>query len=141
MFANTYIELKRFKHQQRAIAGLWQYDRLRCQHGRHHVRQHAMMTLAFSAVGLQLTTAGGITLAVKIRAACEQLGIDGTGLTVSAALRACSKEAGIEQSGPIIAQTDHLVEQLGISFDASPPLGEEPGTEATSHQPPCLCMP
>jgi nitroreductase len=129
MFANTYIELKRLKHQQRAIAGLWQYDRLRCQHGRHHVRQHAMMTLAFSAVGLQLTTAGGITLAVKIRAACEQLGIDGTGLTVSAALRACSKEAGIEQSGPIIAQTDHLVEQLGISFDASPPLGEEPGTE------------
>ena len=26
---------------------------------------------------------------------------------------------GIEQSGPLIEQTDHLIEQLGISFDAS----------------------
>ena len=51
--------------------------------------------MACSAVGLQLPTAGGVTLAVKIRAACEQLGIDGTGLTVSAALRACSREVGI----------------------------------------------
>ena len=90
-----------------------------------------LSTMAFSAVGSQLSTAGGITLAVKISAACEQLGIDGTGLTVSAALRACSKEVGIEQSGPLIAQTDHLVEQLGISFDASPPpLVEEAGTES-----------
>ena len=97
-----------------------------------------MITIACSAVGLQLPTAGGVTqlptaggvtLAVKIRAACEQLGIDGTGLTVSAALRACSREVGIEQSGPLIEQTDHLIEQLGISFDA--PLVEEvAGTES-----------
>ena len=26
---------------------------------------------------------------------------------------------GIEQSGPLIEQTDHIIEQLGISFDAS----------------------
>ena len=77
----------------------------------------------------QLPTAGGVTLAVKIRAACEQLGIDGTGLTVSAALRACSREVGIEQSGPLIEQTDHLIEQLGISFDA-PLVEEEAGTES-----------
>ena len=98
-----------------------------------------MITMACSAVGLQLPTAtaggvtqlptaGGVTLAVKIRAACEQLGIDGTGLTVSAALRACSREVGIEQSGPLIEQTDHLIEQLGISFDAS--LVEEAGSES-----------
>ena len=93
-------------------------------------RRDVMITIVFSAVGLQLPTAGGIPLAVKIRAACEQLGIDGTGLTVSAALRACSKEVGIEQSGPLIAQTDYLVEQLGISFDASPPLVEEAGMES-----------
>ena len=74
-----------------------------------------------------MPTAGGVTLAVKIRAACEQLGIDDTDLTVSAALRACSREVGIEQSGPLIEQTDHLVEQLGISFDASP---EEAGSDS-----------
>ena len=88
-----------------------------------------MITIAFSAMGL-LPSAGGFTLAVKIRAACEQLGIDGTGLTVSAALRACSKEMGIEQCGPLVAQADHLAAQLGISFDASPPLVEEAGTES-----------
>ena len=109
-----------------------------------------MITMACAAVGLQLPTAtaggvtqlptaGGVTLAVKIRAACEQLGIDGTGLTVSAALRACSREVGIEQSGPLIEQTDHLIEQLGISFDAS--LVEEAGSESDEASTlRCLCM-
>ena len=88
-----------------------------------------MIAIAISATGLHLTTAGGVTLAAKIRATCEQLGIDGTGLSVSAALKACNKEMGIDPSGPIVAQTDYLTAQLGINFDATaPPPIEEAGT-------------
>ena len=51
----------------------------------------------------------GPTLAVKVRAACEQLGIAAGGLTVPAALKACNEAMGIEASGPLLAQADELV--------------------------------
>ena len=72
-----------------------------------------------AAVGLQLSMTG-VTVAVKLRAACEQLGIDAAGLTLPAALHACNTAMGMEQSGPLIAQTDALIEQLGLGLSASP---------------------
>ena len=63
----------------------------------------------------------GPTLAVKVRAACEQLGIAESGLTVPAALKACNEAMGIEASGPLLAQADELVNQLGISIDTLVP--------------------
>lgn len=75
-----------------------------------------MLAIVVAAAGLNIA---GITVAERIRAACRQLGIDGTRLTVPAALRACNEAMGIEQSGPLIAQADALAEQLGLRFDAS----------------------
>ena len=73
----------------------------------------------------------GPTLAVKVRAACEQLGIAESGLTVPAALKACNEAMGIEASGPLLAQADELVNQLGISVDTlvpRPPPAAPPAT-------------
>ena len=64
----------------------------------------------------------GVTLAVKLRAACAQLGIDSTALTVPAALQACNEAMGMEQKGrPLLAQADALAAELGLTFDAPPP--------------------
>ena len=59
-----------------------------------------------------------VTLAVKIRAICEQLGVENSGLTAPIALQACNDAMGIKQSGPLITQTEVLVKQLGLNFDA-----------------------
>ena len=80
-----------------------------------------MLTLILVApVGLQLSLAG-TTLAVKVREACAQLGVDSTALTVPAALKACNEAMGIESRGTLLAQADELVTQLGLKFDETPP--------------------
>ena len=43
------------------------------------------------------------------------------GATVPAALKACNEAMGIEASGPLLAQADELVLQLGISIDTLVP--------------------
>jgi hypothetical protein len=74
-----------------------------------------VLTLAAAAL------VAGPTLAVKVRAACEQLGIAEGGLTVPSALKACNAAMGIEASGPLLAQADELVHQLGIGIDTLVP--------------------
>ena len=46
-----------------------------------------------AAFGLQVS-ASGVTLAVKVKSACVQLGVDSTALTVPAALKACNDAMG-----------------------------------------------
>ena len=77
------------------------------------------IVLAAAIIGLQ-SMAGSTTLALKLREACKQLGISDASLTVPAALQACNEAVGIEQAGPLLAQADVLVEQLGLGFDPSP---------------------
>ena len=48
-----------------------------------------MLGLAL-AVHFAVAGLAGVTLAVKVRAACAQLGVDQTDLTVPAALQACN---------------------------------------------------
>ena len=86
-----------------------------------------VLTLAASAL------VAGPTLAVKVRAACEQLGIAEVGLTVPAALNACNAALGIEASGPLLAQADELVHQLGISVGTLVP---QPAPAAPKAAPP-----
>ena len=90
------------------------------------VRCAKMMIHAIHAalLGLQMNVAS-VPLAVKVGVICDQLGIDDAGLTVPAALKACNAAMGIGQTGPLIGQTDALVEQLGLSFDALAPLQPE----------------
>ena len=79
-----------------------------------------VVAVALAAMGLTATP----TLAIKVRAACEELGIQISG-TVPAALQACNEAMGIEARGPLLAQADELVTQLGLSFEedpAAPPL-------------------
>lgn len=59
----------------------------------------------------------GPTLAEKLRAVCEQLGVDAS-MPIPAALKACNEAMGIAGSGPLLAQADELVAQLGLSFGA-----------------------
>ena len=73
-----------------------------------------MAAIVFTLAAAALVA--GPSLAVKVRAACEQLGIAEGGLTVPAALKACNAAVGIEASGPLLAQADELVHQLGISI-------------------------
>lgn len=66
-------------------------------------------------------SAGRATLAAKVDLACAQLGIERGPLTVPAAIQACNRVMGInDPSGPLIAQADELVTQLGLTFDESP---------------------
>ena len=46
-------------------------------------------------------------------------------MTVPAALQACNDALGIEQNGPLLTQSDMLVEQLGLEFEATPQLEHE----------------
>ena len=73
----------------------------------------------------------GPTLAVKVRAACAELGIDSS-LTVPVALKACNEAMGIEASGPLLAQADELVHQLGLAFD--PPLTQSAPAPRPPHK-------
>ena len=91
-----------------------------------------VLTLAASAL------VAGPTLAVKVRAACEQLGIAESGLTVPAALKACNAALGIEASGPLLAQADELVHQLGISVGTLVP---QPAPAAPEAAPPIAVPP
>lgn len=68
----------------------------------------------------------GPTLAIKVRAACAQLGIATSDLTVPAALRACNEAIGKEASGPLLAHADELVDQLGLSFSMPVPQPPRP---------------
>ena len=65
------------------------------------------------------SSVSGITLAVKIRAACEQLGID-KNLAVPAAIAACNEAMGLQEDGPLVVQADIIAEQLGLSFESPP---------------------
>ena len=82
-----------------------------------------------AAFGLQVS-ASGVTLAVKVKSACAQLGVDSTALTVPAALKACNDAMGFEPSGTLVQQADELVAQLGLSFadddSPSPPSPPSP---------------
>lgn len=59
----------------------------------------------------------GPTLADKVRAVCEQLGVDAS-QPVPAALKACNEAMGVAGVGPLLAQADELVSQLGLSLGA-----------------------
>ena len=74
-----------------------------------------MIATVLAAVGLHANMAG------IIREACKQLGVDGAGLTMPAALQACNEAIGIQPTGPLLAQTLVLAEQLGIIAGAQPP--------------------
>lgn len=91
-----------------------------------------VLTLAASAL------VAGPTLAVKVRAACEQLGVAESGLTVPAALEACNAALGIEASGPLLAQADELVHQLGISVGT---LAPQPAPAVPEAAPPIAAPP
>lgn len=56
------------------------------------------------------------TLAEKINAACTELAVEDESLTLSEALLACNEALGIKGSGPLLAQADELVSQLGINL-------------------------
>ena len=78
-----------------------------------------MLTLALLApVGLHIGLAG-ITLAVKLRTACRELGVDST-MPIHQQLRACNEAMGLQPSGTLLAQADELAVQLGLTFDAPP---------------------
>ena len=70
----------------------------------------------------------GPTLAQKVRAACEQLGVDAS-LPVAAALKACNEALGIEAAGALMSQADELVAQLGLAFDDPAPAAAAPARE------------
>ena len=91
-----------------------------------------MVTIVLTLAAAALIA--GPTLAVKVRAACAQLGITESDLTVPAALMACNDAMGIEASGSLLAQADELVIQLGITFDTSisPPPAAPPARKPTS---------
>ena len=75
-----------------------------------------MLTLALIApVGLHLGLAG-ITLAVKLRTACRELGVDST-MPIHEQLKACNEAMGLQPSGTLLAQADELAVQLGLTFD------------------------
>ena len=89
-----------------------------------------VLTLAAAAL------VAGPTLAVKVRAACTQLGIAETELTVPAALVLCNEAMGIDASGPLLAQADELVNQLGLSFDTLVPQSAPAPPPRQREQPP-----
>lgn len=91
---------------------------------------------ALLPVGLQLSAAG-VTLAVKVRAACAQLGIESAGVPVPAALQKCNEAVGLPQGGALMVQADQLVEQLGLSFDESADE-QPPPPEAVPVPPPAV---
>ena len=98
------------------------------------------MVAILLAVGVHLSmlSMAGVTLAVKIKAACIQLGINIDGLTMPAALQACNEAANIGQDGvvPLLAQADALVEQLGLSFESPPPEQQVEDASTTRHDKP-----
>ena len=65
------------------------------------------------------------TLADKVRAACEQLGVDAS-QPVPAALKACNEAMGIQGSGPLLQQADELVAQLGLNLLEGPAAASGP---------------
>ena len=89
-----------------------------------------VLTLAAAAL------VAGPTLAVKVRAACTQLGIAETELTVPAALVLCNEAMGIDASGPLLAQADELLNQLGLSFDTLVPQPAPAPPPRQREQPP-----
>ena len=96
----------------------------------------AAATAAVARPGVRLS-ASSVTLSAKIDAACAQLGIDRGPLTVPAALKACHEALGVEHEGPLLAQADALVEELGLMFPPPPPLrASAPSKEPAPPPPP-----
>ncbi|EOD15967.1 hypothetical protein EMIHUDRAFT_464368 [Emiliania huxleyi CCMP1516] len=84
--------------------------------------------------------APAVTLADKVRAVCDQLGVDAS-LPVPAALSACNEAMGISGAGPLLAQADELVNQLGLSLGApaaAAAAAPPPAVPSTSPPPPPL---
>ena len=68
--------------------------------------------------------------------ACTQLGIDDTALTVPAAVQACNQAIGFTPSGPLMAQVDELVLQLGLVIDEPPSPSPSPSPREPPLAPP-----
>ena len=91
--------------------------------------QESELAIILSVAAAALVASVGPTLAVKVRAACAQLGIAEIDLTVPAALVACNAAMGIEASGPLLAQADELVNQLGIGIETLVPQPVPPALQ------------
>ena len=79
-----------------------------------------VVVLVVVLVRLSPAALATVTLAMKVRAACAQLGINCADMPVPTALRACNEAAGIEPRGPLLSQAEELSVQLGLTFETLP---------------------